>query len=135
LVIPAWSTFVKPSNVLIPKDRVNTATPMRCPVCNGPLERVLIRDLGGVTADLVWQLHAGHCPEHGWFQAEVVSQPPRDIFPVERPFGVARRMVIDGDEIFSFATVWNDMPAEQKRRKDIDPFDRRYWKVRHANRG
>ena len=64
LVIPAWSTFVKPSNVLIPKDRVNTATPMRCPVCNGPLERVLIRDLGGVTDDLVLQLHAGHCPEH-----------------------------------------------------------------------
>ena len=24
---------------------------------------------------------------------------------------------------------------EEKRRKDIDPFDRRYWKVRHANRG
>jgi hypothetical protein len=44
-------------------------------------------------------------------------------------------LVIDGDEIFSFATVWNDLPAEEKRRKDIDPFDRRYWKVRFANRG
>ena len=126
---------MKPSNVLPLKDRVNSATPMRCPVCNGPLERVLIRDLGGVTADLVWQLHAGHCPEHGWFQCEVVSQPPGDIFPVVRPFGVARRVVIDGNEIFSFATVWNDMPAAEKLRKDIDPFDRRYWKVRHANRG
>jgi hypothetical protein len=102
---------------------------MRCPICDGELRNVLIRDLGGVTADLVWQLHAGECPEHGWFQAEVISRPPREIFPVERPFGVARRLVIDGDEIFAFATVWNDVPPDVKRSR-IDPLDPRYWRVR-----
>ncbi len=112
-----------------PRDRRRVRTPMRCPICDGELRNVLIRDLGGVTADLVWQLHAGECPEHGWFQAEVISRPPREIFPVERPFGVARRLVLDGDEIFAFATVWNDAPSEVQMRR-VDPLDARYWAVR-----
>jgi hypothetical protein len=102
---------------------------MRCPVCGGGLEQVLIRDLGGVTASLVWQLHAGLCPEHGWFQCEVISRPPREIFAVDRPFGVARRMVVDGEEIYAFATVWNDVAPETKLKR-VDPFEPRYWQVR-----
>jgi hypothetical protein len=122
-----------PSNVLPPKDHVNARTPMRCPVCDRSLERVMIRDLGGITADLIWQLHAGECPEHGWFQAEVISKPPREIFPVERPFGIARRMELDGEEIYAFATVWNDLSPEEKRSR-VDPFDRKYWVVRRQKR-
>src|SRR5687768_1905788 len=98
-----------PANVLINKDHVNAQSPLRCPVCDGSLRRVMIRDLGGVTADLIWQLHAGECPDHGWFQCEVISKPPREIFPVERPFGKARKMEIDGEELYAFATVWNDL--------------------------
>jgi hypothetical protein len=115
-----------------PKERIHARTPMRCPVCNSELRRVYIRDLGGVTARLVWQLHAGECPEHGWFQCEVLSKPPREIFPVERPFGVARRMEVDGEEVYAFATVWNDA-SEEVRRSPVDPFDPQYWTVRrHA---
>jgi hypothetical protein len=102
---------------------------MRCPVCGGGLEQVLIRDLGGVTASLVWQLHAWLCPEHGWFQCEVISRPPREIFAVDRPFGVARRMVVDDEEIYAFATVWNDVAPETKLKR-VDPFEPRYWQVR-----
>ncbi len=69
--------------------------------------------LGGVTAGLFWQIHAGRCPEHGWFQTEVISRPPREIFPVNKPFGAARRIVVDGREVFSFPTVWNT-PAAAK---------------------
>ena len=130
----AWSNVVKPSNVLISKDRINAYTPMRCPICDGRLERVMIRDLGGITADLVWQLHAGHCPEHGWFQCEVVSKPPREIFPVERPFGTTRRMMVGDQEVYAFATVFNDLPAAERRSR-IDPFDGQYWKVRSQASG
>ena len=69
------------------RDQLAPRTPMRCPICDRGLERVLVRDIGGVTGDLDWQVHAGECPEHGWFQAEVISKPPREIFPVEKPFG------------------------------------------------
>ena len=85
--------------------------------------------MGGVSARVVWQLHAGECPEHGWFQTEVLSKPPREIFPVDRPFGSTRRLEVDGEEVFSFATVWNDVPPEVKR-TPIDPFDPQYWTVR-----
>lgn len=112
-----------------PKEMPAARTPMRCPVCDGPLEDVQIRDLGGVTADIVWQVHAGRCPEHGWFQAEVVSRPPREIFPVNRPFGAARRLIVGNDEIFAFSTVWNDADPEVKRSR-VDPLDAQYWKVR-----
>ena len=77
------------------RDRVQVQTPLRCPICDRELEDTLIRDIGGVTSDLVWQIHAGRCPEHGWFQTEVISRPPREIFPVSKPFGAARRVVIE----------------------------------------
>jgi hypothetical protein len=109
-------------------------TPMVCPVCDGPLEWVEVRDLGGVTADLVWQLHAGHCPDHGWFQAEVVSRPPREIFAVDRPFGSVQRLIVDDLETYSFPTVWGVLanrratrPGPDRRR--ADPLDARYWRT------
>jgi hypothetical protein len=114
-----------------PRDRVHVQTPMRCPVCGRELDDVLIRDIGGVTADLFWQVHAGRCPEHGWFQAEVISRPPREIFPVNKPFGVARRLLIDGEEIFSFPTVWNSLPKARQRER-VDPLDARFWQVDHT---
>ena len=101
---------------------------MRCPICEGALDKVLVRDVGGVTGDLFWQIHAGECPEHGWFQAEVVSRPPREIFPVERPFGPVRRLIVNGREIFTFPTAWNELPADEKRRR-VDPLEARYWRV------
>ena len=112
-----------------PREAYAARTPMRCPICDQELVDVQIRDIGGVTADIVWQIHAGYCPAHGWFQAEVVSRPPREIFPVERPFGTARRLVLNGQEIFAFATVWNDEPIEVKRSR-VDPLDPQYWRVR-----
>lgn len=112
-----------------PRETPAARTPMRCPICDRELEDVQIRDFGGVTADIVWQVHAGRCPVHGWFQAEVVSRPPREIFPVNRPFGAARRLMLGNDEIFAFATVWNDAPDDVKRSR-IDPLDPQYWQVR-----
>lgn len=110
------------------RDRIHGRTPLRCPVCDSELVDTLVRDLGGVTADLIWQLHAGRCPEHGWFQTEVISRPPREIFAVNKPFGVARRMVVNGQEVYSFPTVWSTLPNERQRQR-VDPFDPAYWKV------
>ncbi len=110
-------------------DRVGARTPMRCPVCGGGFDETIVRDLGGLTADLVWELHCGRCPEHGWFQTEVISRPPREIFAVNKPFGVARRMVVDGRERYSFETVWNDAPIAV-RRSPIDPFEPAWWAVK-----
>lgn len=115
-----------------PRERVHVRTPMRCPICNDHLRDVLIRDLGGVTASIVWQLHAGKCATHGWFQAEVVSRPPREIFSVTKPFGAARRIVLNGREHFSFSTVWNEVPA-QDRRMPVDPLDEQYWQTRRSS--
>lgn len=98
---------------------------MRCPICSGELVDVRIRDIGNVTAQLLWQMHAGRCPEHGWFQAEFISKPPREIFPVNRPGGIARRVTIDGVDIFAFPTVWDAMDSRQH----VDPLDPRYWQV------
>mgnify|MGYP000032393180 FL=1 len=100
-------------------------TPMRCPLCGRELVDVRIRHIGDVTARLPWQLHAGRCPEHGWFQAEVISKPPREIFPVNRPGGIARRVVIEGKEIYAFPTIWNSLDTRQ----EVDPLDPRYWVV------
>jgi hypothetical protein len=100
-------------------------TPLRCPLCGGELEEVVVRQLGRVTAHLPWQLHAGRCPEHGWFQAEVISRPPREIFPVNRPGGIARRIVLEGKEIYAFPTIWNRLDTRQ----EVDPFDPRYWQI------
>ncbi len=110
-------------------DRMRVRTPMHCPVCNRELANVIVRDLGGVTATTVWQLHAGECPEHGWFQTEFVSRPPREIFAVTRPFGAARRVVVNGREFFSFSTVWNDLTAQEKR-QPVNPLEEKYWRVR-----
>jgi hypothetical protein len=110
------------------RDRIHVSTPMRCPICGRELEDVIVRDIGGVTADLVWQVHAGRCPEHGWFQTEVISRPPREIFPVNKPFGTARRVIVDGREVFSFPTVWNSLPHDKQRQR-VDPLDARYWQV------
>lgn len=114
------------------RDRIRVRTPMRCPICNDHLRDVLIRDLGGVTASIVWQLHAGKCATHGWFQTEVVSRPPREIFAVTKPFGAARRVVINGREHFAFPTVWNDLPA-QERRMPVDPLDEQYWQTKRTS--
>lgn len=110
------------------RDRKHARTPLRCPICGNELVDTLIRDLGGVTAALVWQLHAGRCPEHGWFQAETISRPPREIFAVNKPFGVVRRLVVDGREVYSFPTVWGTLPNEQQRQR-VDPLDPKYWQV------
>ena len=113
-----------------PRESPSAHTPMRCPICDQALTHVQIRDLGGVTADIVWQVHAGYCPiDDCWFQAEVVSRPPREIFPVNRPFGSARRLLSGNEEVFAFATVWNDAPADVKRSR-VDPLDPQYWRVR-----
>ncbi len=110
------------------RDRTRVSTPLRCPVDGRELEEVIVRDIGGVTADLVWQIHAGRCPEHGWFQTEVISRPPREIFPVNKPFGAARRMLVNGREIYSFPTVWNSLTPLQQRTR-VDPLEARFWKV------
>jgi len=115
------------------RDRVQARTPMRCPICGRELDDVMVRDIGGVTADLFWQVHAGRCPEHGWFQTEVISRPPREIFPVNKPFGAARRMVVDGSEVFSFPTVWNSLPRERQRER-VDPLDARSWQIAPTGR-
>lgn len=109
----------------MPIQQLHRTTPLRCPLCRSELQDVVVRQLGQVTARLPWQLHAGRCPEHGWFQAEVISRPPREIFPVHRPGGVARRLVLDGKEIFAFPTVWNRLDTRQ----EVDPFDPRFWEV------
>jgi hypothetical protein len=100
-------------------------TPLRCPICNRPLKNVQIIPIGKVTASLPWEIHAGRCDEHGWFQAEVISKPPREIFPVERPGGAARPIMIDGTPVYSFPTVWNSVDTLQP----VDPYDERYWAV------
>lgn len=101
---------------------------MRCPICEIDLDRVVIRDIGGVTADIVWQVHAGFCYDHGWFQAEVVKCPPREIFGVDRPFGPVRRLIVDGEETYAFTTVWGALPAAEQRQR-ADPLDARFWGV------
>lgn len=110
------------------RDRTDVRTPMRCPICGRSLDEVVVRDIGGVTADLFWQVHAGRCPVHGWFQTEVIARPPREIFPVNKPFGTVRRVVVDGREIFSFQTLWNTLPKAQQRLR-VDPLDARFWQV------
>lgn len=101
-------------------------TPLKCPVCDAKLRHPQIISLGAVTADLPWELHAGECPEHGWFQAEVISRPPREIFPVSRPGGVARQFTIGGRPAYAFPTVWNNSESAIQR---VDPYDERFWAV------
>lgn len=98
---------------------------MRCPICDGELVDVRVRIIGDLTARLPWQMHAGRCPEHGWFQAEMISKPPREIFAVNRPGGIARRVIIDRQAIYAFPTIWDAMDSRQT----VDPLDPTYWKV------
>ncbi len=108
---------------------VRGQTPLRCPICGSMLEDTMIGNLGEPNAYRMWQMHAGKCPEHGWFQAEVVGRPPREIFAVTKPFGAARRLVVNGKEVYQFPTVWNDVPGDE-RLKPHDPLDPQYWKPR-----
>ncbi len=116
------------------RDQFNVETPLTCPVCGGSLAQTMIRQLGTVTRNTVWEMHAGKCEEHGWFQAEVVGKPPRDIFAVSRPFGASRRLVVDDREVYQFPTVWNDagFDVRMNKEKPVDPLDAQYWKPRGA---
>lgn len=124
----------------IQRERVAARTPMRCPICGGGLIDVRIRDLGGLTASVTWQVHAGRCEEHGWFQAEFSARPPREIFPVVRPWGAARRVVAGGREYFEFPTAWGRSERETAMVKNdptgrsaisrIDPLDPDHWATR-----
>lgn len=111
------------------RDDVRARTPMRCPVCGGGFERVQTRMMGGLTADIDWTIHAGRCAEHGWFQAEFTADPPREIFPVDRPFGIARRVVIDGREYFEFTTAWGRAQIENRHFHEVDALDPEWWAV------
>lgn len=102
-----------------------TRTPLRCPLCGSELVRTRIKQIGDVTAHLRWEIHAGECPEHGWFQAELISKPPREIFPVHRMAGATRRVTVEGRDVFAFPTIWNSMDPHQ----DVDPLDPDLWKV------
>lgn len=129
-----------PGNVVVRKsllmssnirDRFNVETPLVCPVCGGDLVDTRIRTLGTITRNTAWEMHIGRCEEHGWFQAEIVGKPPREIFAVHKPFGKSRRMVIDGEEYYQFPTTWNDVDFETRMNKqnlDLDPLDPQFWK-------
>lgn len=97
----------------------------RCPICDSALRHVQVASLGAVTANIPWEMHAGQCPTHGWFQAEVISRPPREIFPVSRPGGVAQATTVDGHVVYAFPTRWNT----QNTLKTVDPFDSTWWAV------
>lgn len=114
------------------QDQFNVETPLTCPVCGGELRNTMIRSLGTITFNTVWQMHTGKCEEHGWFQAEVVGRPPRDIFAVTKPFGASRRLIVGGREVYQFATVFNDVDFDVRMNKEqpIDPLDAQYWKAR-----
>lgn len=92
----------------------------------------MVREMGTVTSHTAWYMHAGECPEHGWFQAETVGKPPRDIFAVTRPFGTSRRLVVNGVERYQFPTVWNDVETKilLDKRHPVDTMDAQYWKPR-----
>jgi len=47
---------------------------------------------------------------------------------VNKPFGAARRMLVNGRETYSFPTVWNTLTALQQRTR-VDPLEERFWKV------
>lgn len=114
------------------RDQFNVETPLICPICEGNLVETSIRDLGAITRETRWEMHIGRCEEHGWFQAEVVGRPPREIFAVHKPFGASRRMLVNGREYYQFPTVWNDVDFEERMWKHdpVDPLDAQYWKPR-----
>lgn len=115
------------------RDQFNVETPLVCPVCGGDLVDTGIRTLGTVTRETTWEMHIGRCEEHGWFQAEIVGRPPREIFAVTKPFGTSRRLIVDGIEYYQFPTVWNDVELDFRMNKanPVDPLDAQYWKPRN----
>lgn len=96
-----------------------------CPICEGKLQHVQVRKLGDVTAGLNWELHAGRCQEHGWFQAEMISKPPREVFAVTQPGGAVRKIMIDGKPVYAFPTHWNAVGG----RVPVDPYDPEMWAI------
>lgn len=118
----------QPAPVSRTRDRIRVRTPMHCPICGEALQNVIVRDLGSAAARVTWQLHAGECPQHGWFQTEFVSRPPSEIFAVTQPFGTSRRVVVNGREYFSFSTAWSTVPAHEKRRP-VNPLEEKYWRT------
>jgi hypothetical protein len=104
-------------------------TPLVCPICGSQLKHVQVSPLGAVTADLTWELHAGQCPEHGWFQAEVVSKPPREIFAVARPGGIARQVLIGERPVYAFPTVWDGLERRAVVSSRVDMYDPTLWEV------
>lgn len=116
----------------IHRDQYNVETPLRCPICDQQLENTMIRTLGTVAPHTAWQMHIGHCPDHGWFQAEIVGRPPRDIFAVTKPFGTSRRLIVDDQEVYQFPTVWCDEELNVRMNKEhpVDTYNPKYWKPR-----
>lgn len=104
---------------------VRRHSPLRCPITGKALKDVRVIPLGPVTGELVWELHAGRSEDYGWFQAEAISKPPREIFPVDRPGGSARRMLIGGKPVYAFPTKWDSTD----RRRAVDMYDPDYWQV------
>lgn len=115
------------------RDQFNVETPLKCPVCGGDLVETGIRTMGTITRNTAWEMHSGRCEEHGWFQAEIVGRPPREIFAVTKPFGASRRLVVGDTEYYQFPTVWNDVDLNTRMDKmnPIHPLDAQYWKPRN----
>ena len=115
------------------RDQFNVETPLKCPVCGGALVETGIRIMGTVTRKTAWEMHSGRCDEHGWFQAEIVGRPPREIFAVTKPFGASRRLIVDGIEYYQFPTVWNDVDLKTRMDKanPVDPLDAQYWQPKN----
>lgn len=113
------------------RDQFNVETPLTCPICGSDLVDTLIRTLGTVTTNTTWELHSGRCEEHGWFQAEILDRPPRDIFAVTRPFGTSRRLIVNGREVYQFPTAWAevDFVKRMDKHNHVDAMDARYWKA------
>lgn len=116
------------------QEQFNVETPLRCPVCGGELVDTRISPMGDISTHISWQMHSGKCEDHGWFQAETVGKPPRDIFAVTRPFGTSRRLVINGREYYQFPTVWTDVEFDVRMNRmskadRIDPMDAQYWQA------
>lgn len=114
-------------------EQIRVSTPLRCPICGGELTHTMIRVMNTVTPTTRWEMHAGECPEHGWFQAETMGRPPREIFAVNRPFGTSRRLVINGREYYQFPTRWCDYDGKRRMDKydtELDPMDPELWQAR-----
>jgi hypothetical protein len=101
-------------------------SPLVCPFDGSPLTNLQVIPLGQVTARLSWELHAGRSEKYGcWFQAEIISKPPREIFAVSRPAGIAYPILIGDTPIYALPTIWDST----NRLEDVDPYDPAYWAI------